>query len=40
MIAANEYAGDVDARPITIELMKPMAPGFKVAASVGFSPGD
>src|SRR6478609_6150031 len=40
MIAASEYAGDVDASPITIELTKPIAPGLSVAAASGFSPGD
>src|SRR6478736_5064596 len=40
MIAASEYAGDVDARPITIELTNPIAPGLSVAAASVFSPGD
>src|SRR6476469_4052664 len=40
MIAASEYAGEVDARPITIELTNPIAPGLSVAAAAGFSPGD
>jgi hypothetical protein len=40
MTAASEYAGEVEARPITIELTKPMAPGFKVAAGALFSGTD
>src|SRR5512141_2708812 len=31
-MAASEYAGDVEARPITIELTKPIAPGLRVAS--------
>jgi hypothetical protein len=32
MIAASEYAGEVDASPITIELTNPMAPGLRVVS--------
>ena len=38
MIAASEYAGEVDASPMTIELTKPMAPGLSVAS--GCVPSD
>ena len=33
MMAASEYAGDVDASPITMELMNPMAPGLRVCSA-------
>src|SRR6478735_1660393 len=38
MMAAKEYAGEVDASPMTIELMKPIAPGLSVAS--GCAPSD
>ena len=38
MMAASEYAGEVDASPMTIELTKPIAPGFRVAS--GCAPSD
>ena len=30
MMAASEYAGEVEASPMTIELTKPIAPGLRV----------
>src|SRR4051794_35928600 len=38
MMAAKEYAGEVDASPMTIELTKPIAPGLRVAS--GCAPSD
>ena len=35
MMAAREYAGAVEARPMTSESTKPIAFGFSVAVSLG-----
>ena len=36
MIAAREYAGEVEANPMDRELTNPIAPGFRVAAAASF----